>query len=82
MSEKTNELMMKCLYKRIHEMSKWELEKALLISFNKIGTAVKGGEYADNTDATLHVCAAGDMVMKALDDVAAKIPLDVSNSIN
>lgn len=55
---------------RMKDMSKEELSKLVLIAANKVGEAVKGGDYDNTTDAVKHFCIGIDRIMSSYDEAA------------
>ena len=52
---------------RLSKMEKEQLIKLVLVSCNRLGTEIKGGEYANETDALMHLCRAIEIVFGAFD---------------
>jgi hypothetical protein len=49
-------------------MSTTEMKALVFISANKLGTALKGGEYDDTLDSLLHICGALEIIFDAYDN--------------
>jgi hypothetical protein len=47
------------------EMDKDELIGLVLVAANRIGTIIKGEEYEDGLDATVHICYGVDQVFQS-----------------
>lgn len=52
---------------RIQGMEAPDLRKLVLVSANKIGTAIKGDDYENTLDAAIHINIGADLLMSAYD---------------
>ena len=56
--------------KRIRNMSQSELNTLIFVAANRLGTALKGGEYDGTRDSLVHLASALDIIFDACDNAS------------
>lgn len=57
---------------RIRNMSQTELTALIFIAANRLGSALKGGEYKGARDSLVHIAAALDIIFDAYDNASPR----------